>query len=83
GVNCEPYENLVVDVEETHQGAIMQYLAQAKGDMKDMVIDKGRVRLEYQIPTRGLIGFHSKFLTMTSGSGVMHHVFDHYGPVKA
>ncbi len=83
GVLCEPFENLVIDVEEVHQGAIMQRLASCKGDLKDMVSDgKGRVRLEYMIPTRGLIGFHSKFLTMTSGSGVMHHVFDHYGPIK-
>ncbi len=83
GVLCEPYENLVVDVDEVHQGSIMQHLASCKGDMKDMIIEKGRVRLTYQIPTRGLIGFHSKFLTMTSGSGVMYHIFDHYGPVKS
>ena len=82
-VECEPHEELVIDVEEQHQGTIMQYLAERKGDMKDMVPDgKGRVRLDYIIPTRGLIGFHSKFLTLTSGSGVMYHVFDHYGPVK-
>ncbi|HYF97874.1 MAG TPA: translational GTPase TypA, partial [Coxiellaceae bacterium] len=83
GVLSEPYENLLVDIEETHQGSIMQYLASSRGDLKNMVSDgNGRVRLEYVIPTRGLIGFHSKFLTMTSGSGVMTHVFDHYGPVK-
>ena len=84
GVLSEPFENLVVDIEEGHQGAIMQHLASSRGDLKDMISDgKGRVRLEYKIPTRGLIGFHSKFLTMTSGSGVMTHVFDHYGPVKS
>lgn len=80
----EPFESLVVDIEEEHQGTIMQQLAARKGDLKDMVPDgKGRVRLEYLIPTRGLIGFHSKFLTSTSGTGVAHHVFDHYGPAKA
>ena len=79
----EPYERLVVDIEEEHQGTIMQHLAERKGDMLDMVSDgKGRIRMDYLIPTRGLIGFHSKFLTLTSGSGVMHHVFDHYGPQK-
>ncbi len=79
----EPYEHVVIDVEEEHQGTIMQYLAERRGKMKDMQPDsKGRVRLEYVIPTRGLIGFHSRFLTLTSGSGVMHHVFDHYGPVE-
>ncbi len=84
GVLSEPFENLVVDVEEGHQGAIMQHLATSRGDLKDMVSDgKGRVRMEYKILTRGLIGLHSKFLTMTSGSGVMTHVFDHYGPVKS
>jgi GTP-binding protein len=82
-VQSEPYESLVVDIKDTHQGLIMQYLADRKGDMKNMLPDgKGRVRLDYIIPTRGLIGFHSKFLTLTSGTGVMHHVFDHYGPVK-
>lgn len=83
GVLCEPYEELIVDVEEAHQGAIMQALAERKGDMKHMEPDgKGRVRLDYMIPTRGLIGFHSLFLTQTSGSGIMHHVFDHFGPIK-
>lgn len=83
GVACEPFERLVIDVDENHQGTLMQHLAERKGDLLDMVSDsKGRVRLDYMIPTRGLIGFHSKFLTLTSGSGVMHHVFDHYGPKK-
>ena len=62
----------------------MQYLADRQADLKHMMPDgKGRVRLDYVMPTRGLIGFQTKFLTLTSGSGVMHHVFDHYGPVKA
>lgn len=81
GQSCEPFESLVLDIEEEHQGAIMQHLAARKGDLKNMVPDgKGRVRMDYIIPTRGLIGFHSRFLTLTSGSGVMYHVFDHYGP---
>ncbi len=83
GVLCEPYEDLIVDVEEDHQGTIMQALAERRGELKHMEPDgKGRVRLNYMIPTRGLIGFHSLFLTQTSGSGIMHHVFDHFGPVK-
>lgn len=84
GVMCEPYEQLIIDVVETDQGTIMQYLADRQAELKSMLPDgKGRVRLEYVMPTRGLIGFQTKFLTLTSGSGVMHHVFDHYGPVKA
>ncbi len=76
----EPYENLLVDLEETHQGAIMEKLAARKGQLRDMVPDgKGRVRLDYMIPTRGLIGFHTEFLTTTSGTGLLYHVFDHYG----
>lgn len=83
GVMCEPYEQLIIDVVETDQGTIMQYLADRQGELKSMLPDgKGRVRLDYVMPTRGLIGFQTKFLTLTSGSGVMHHVFDHYGPVK-
>ncbi len=82
GTACEPFESVVVDIDEEHQGSIMQHLAERKGDLKNMVSDgKGRVRLDYIIPTRGLIGFHSRFLTLTSGSGVMVHVFDHYGPL--
>ena len=83
GVMCEPFEELMVDVEEEHQGAIMQALAERRGQLKHMEADgKGRIRIDYVIPTRGLIGFHSMFLTQTSGSGIMHHVFDHFGPVK-
>ncbi len=76
----EPYENLVADIEETHQGTIMEKLAARKGQLRDMLPDgKGRVRLDYIIPTRGLIGFHTEFLTSTSGTGLLYHVFDHYG----
>ena len=84
GEICEPYEELVIDVDEEHQGTIMQQIAERKGEMKSMMPDgKGRVRLEYMIPTRGLIGFHARFLTLTSGSGIMHHVFHHYAPQLA
>ncbi|ACJ18455.1 translational GTPase TypA [Coxiella burnetii] len=81
-IECEPFENLVLDIDEEHQGDIIQNLAKRKGDLKNMMPGgKGRVRLDYLIPTRGLIGFHSHFLTLTSGSGVMYHVFDHYAPL--
>nr|MCH9744627.1 translational GTPase TypA [Gammaproteobacteria bacterium] len=83
GETCEPYEQLIVDIEEQHQGAIMQHLAERRGELKHMQPDgSGRVKLDYIIPTRGLIGFHSRFLTLTSGSGIIYHVFDHYGQVK-
>lgn len=83
GVESEPYEHLIIDVEETNQGSIMEKLGVRRGNLKNMVSDgNGRVRLEYIIPTRGLIGFHTEFLTATSGTGIMHHVFDHYGPVQ-
>jgi GTP-binding protein len=81
---CEPYEQLVVDAEEQHQGTIMEALGSRKGELHNMEPDgKGRVRLEYLIPARGLIGFRTEFLTSTSGTGLLYHVFDHYGPVKA
>ena len=81
GVLSEPFESVVLDINEEHQGDIMQQLAARKGTLQSMEPDgKGRVRLEYIIPTRGLIGFHGRFLTLTSGSGLMYHVFDHYGP---
>ncbi|MBA2657500.1 MAG: translational GTPase TypA [Tatlockia sp.] len=77
----EPYERLTVDVEENNQGAIMEKLGERRGDLQNMVSDgKGRVRLDYIIPTRGLIGFHTEFLSATSGTGLNYHVFDHYGP---
>jgi GTP-binding protein len=83
GQICEPYEQLTVDLEEGSQGAIMQALGERKGELKDMVPDgKGRVRLDYEIPSRGLIGFQTEFMTLTSGTGLKHHVFDHYGPAN-
>ncbi len=83
-VECEPFEELILDIEEQHQGGIMETLGARKGELKNMQPDsKGRIRLDYIIPSRSLIGFHTEFLTMTSGTGIMHHVFDHYGPIKA
>ena len=77
----EPYEQVIIDIEDTHQGPIMEQMGLRRGELKDMISDgKGRVRLEYIVPTRGLIGFRAEFLTMTSGTGIMHTVFDHYGP---
>jgi len=83
GEKQEPYEMLTVDVEDTHQGAVMEALGARRGDLVDMQSDgKGRVRLDYRIPARGLIGFQSDFMTMTRGTGLMSHVFDEYGPLK-
>jgi GTP-binding protein len=83
GVRNEPFEQLSVDVESRHQGAVMEALGSRGGDLQDMRPDgKGRVRLDFIIPTRGLIGFQSEYRTMTSGSGIFVHSFDHYGPVK-
>ncbi len=83
GEKCEPYEMLTVDVEDAHQGGVMEELGRRRGDLQDMQSDgKGRVRLEYRIPARALIGFQGEFLTMTRGSGLISHVFDDYGPVK-
>ncbi|MCL4106112.1 UNVERIFIED_CONTAM: hypothetical protein GTU68_058418, partial [Idotea baltica] len=83
GVLHEPYEQLVVDCEDQHQGSVMEELGLRRAELHNMVPDgKGRVRLEFIIPARGLIGFRSQFLTMTSGSGILTHIFDHYGPVK-
>jgi GTP-binding protein len=83
GAKEEPYEQLTVDVEEQHQGTVMEKLGQRGGDLKNMVPDgKGRVRLDYIIPSRGLIGFRTEYLTATQGSGLLYSVFDHYGPVK-
>lgn len=77
----EPYERLTVDVEESSQGTVMEKLGERKGELQNMLPDgKGRVRLDYMIPTRGLIGFHTEFLSSTSGTGLMYHVYDHYGP---
>lgn len=76
----EPYETLTIDVPNEYQGAVMEKLGARRGELKNMTADdKGRVRLDYVIPSRALIGFHTDFLTMTSGNGIMHHVFSHYG----
>ena len=80
GVIQEPYENLSIDVDQQHQGAVMEVIGQRKGTLANMVPDpKGRVRLDFVIPTRGLIGFRSEFMTLTSGGGIMSSVFSHYG----
>jgi len=84
GVRHEPFELLTVDVEETHQGGVMEELGRRRGDLQNMESDsKGRVRLEYRIPARGLIGFQSEFMTMTRGTGLMSHIFDAYAPVDS
>lgn len=84
GVKEEPYEMVTVDVEEQHQGTIMEKLGSRRGELLDMIPDgKGRVRLDYKVPSRGLIGFQTEFLTATSGTGILHHVFDSYGPFRA
>ena len=84
GVKCEPYENLTIDLEDDTQGTVMEEIGRRRGELTNMESDgNGRTRLEYHIPARGLIGFQSDFLTMTRGTGLMSHVFDDYGPVKA
>ncbi|BEI39461.1 translational GTPase TypA [Polynucleobacter sp. HIN8] len=83
GVKLEPYENLTVDVEDATQGGVMEELGKRKAELLDMVSDgKGRTRLEYRVPARGLIGFQGEFMTLTRGNGLMSHNFDSYGPVK-
>jgi GTP-binding protein len=83
GEVCEPYEFVTIESEEQHQGAVMEKLGTRKGDLLSMMPDgQGRVRLEYMVPSRGLIGFQTEFLSTTSGSGLLYHVFDHYGPMK-
>jgi GTP-binding protein len=83
GKLLEPFETLTVDVEEKHQGTMMEQLGLRKAEMANMSMDgKGRVRLDFIIPSRGLIGFQTDFMTMTSGSGLLYHTFDHYGPHK-
>ena len=83
GEQCEPYEMLTLDVEESHQGGVMEALGYRKGDLVDMVSDgRGRVRLEYRVPARGLIGFQGEFMNLTRGTGLMSHVFDDYAPIK-
>ncbi|WP_020393587.1 translational GTPase TypA [Thiolinea disciformis] len=84
GERQEPFESVTLDIEEQHQGAIMEKLGTRRGELKDMSPDgKGRVRLEYVIPSRGLIGFQTEFMTTTSGTGLLYHTFDHYGPYKS
>jgi len=83
GVRLEPWENLTVDVDMENQGKIMEELGRRGGELQDMVPDgKGRVRLDYSIPSRGLIGFHMEFMTLTRGTGIKSHVFEKYAPVK-
>jgi len=83
GKLCEPFETVTVEVEEIHQGAVMEKLGERKGDLQTMLPDgNGRIRLEYIMPSRGLIGFQTEFMTITSGSGLLYHVFDHYGAMK-
>ena len=83
GTRCEPYEILTVDVEDANQGSVMEELGRRRGELLEMQADgKGRVRLDYRIPARGLIGFQGEFMTLTRGTGIMSHVFDDYAPVK-
>ncbi len=83
GVTCEPYEFLSVDVEDPHQGGVMEALGQRRGEVANMESDgRGRTRIDYRIPARGLIGFQGEFLNLTRGTGIMSHVFDGYAPVK-
>ena len=83
GERCEPFELLTCDVEDGHQGAVMEELGRRKGDLQDMQPDgRGRTRLEYRIPARGLIGFQGEFLTLTRGTGLMSHIFDDYAPMR-
>jgi GTP-binding protein len=83
GETHEPFEALTVDVEEVHQGGVMEALGQRRAEMKDMQMDgRGRVRIAYRVPARGLIGFQGEFMTLTRGSGLMSHVFDGYGPMR-
>lgn len=83
GVKSEPYESLTVDVEQVHQGVVMEMLGQRRANLVNMLPDgKGRIRLDFIIPARGIIGFRTDFLTATSGTGLMYHIFEHYAPVK-
>lgn len=83
GQTLEPYESLTVDIQEDHQGPVMEKLGLRKAEMTNMSPDgKGRVRVDFEVPSRGLIGFQTEFMTLTSGTGLMYHTFDHYGPHK-
>ncbi len=84
GYRCEPYESVTVEIDDEHQGAVMEKLGERRADLQNMVPDgKGRVRLDYVMPSRGLIGFQTEFMTATSGTGLIYHVFDHYGPCSS
>lgn len=84
GEKQEPFEFVIFDIEEEHQGPIMEQIGLRKGELKDMVPDgKGRIRLEYEIPAKGLIGFRNQFMTITSGTGILTSTFSHYGPIKS
>jgi GTP-binding protein len=83
GERCEPYEQLSVDVEDAHQGAVMEALGERRGELTHMESDsRGRTRLDYRIPARGLIGFQGEFMNLTRGTGLLSHVFDGYAPLK-
>ncbi|EGR4137504.1 translational GTPase TypA [Vibrio cholerae] len=83
GQLMEPFETVTIDVQEEHQGGIMEKIGMRKGELKDMSPDgKGRIRMDFVMPSRGLIGFQTEFMTLTSGSGLLYHSFDHYGPHK-
>ncbi len=83
GAKMEPIENVTIDVEEQHQGSIMEKMGERKAEMTNMQPDgKGRIRMDFQMPSRGLIGFRTEFMTLTSGTGLMYNSFDHYGPHK-
>ncbi|TAK89449.1 MAG: translational GTPase TypA [Burkholderiaceae bacterium] len=83
GVRCEPFEMVSIDIEEENQGAVMEEMGRRKADLQDMQPDgRGRVRLEYRTPARSLIGFHTDFMSMTRGTGLISHVFDEYAPVR-
>jgi GTP-binding protein len=83
GEKCEPFEVLSIDLEEQNQGSVMEELGRRRGELRDMIPDgKGRVRLDYRIPARGLIGFQGEYMNLTRGTGIMSHVFDGYAPVK-
>ncbi|MDF1642988.1 MAG: translational GTPase TypA [Pseudomonadales bacterium] len=84
GVLQEPFEDLIIDVDEEHQGSVIEALGSRRGELKDMAADgKGRIRISYTIPSRSLIGFRTEFITMTSGTGTINHNFSHYGPAAA
>ena len=84
GVLQEPFEDLIIDVDDEHQGSVIEALGSRRGELKDMAADgKGRIRISYIIPSRSLIGFRTEFITMTSGTGTINHNFSHYGPAAA